>query len=652
MNKDVELEEKMNYFEQYQSEIIKTCKEYASKDVFQCLHDDGKITSQTYDKLYQQILDFKNIMDKAHLEKGDRVIILDTYGPAVLRTFISASYWNLTVALIDINLPQQELDYFVDYLDARAIFTSEKYISKINEDARKRMPVLDQSKEDASYPDISGFSHELPLKKTIDPNFEAAAIILSSGTTSNMKPILITHRSLMLCAEVIEKISKIPMDKTYLLLFPLFHISGLASAVATFFYGFTMQMVEQFSPAVLQEALQTFNPYLFGMVPKVFELMIQKMHQEIETKGKLVKTYYKIADSISGFFLKQLHIRCVGRLLMKPFAKALFGKNIRYLCVGAAPCVPEVAETIMKMGIVWDYVYASTECGLPITGVGCKEYSGNAYVGNVFSNDYANIMIKNPDLEGVGEIYVKTDFIMKGYFRDSELTKNSFEDGYFKTGDLGRIDKDGNLYIVGRQKETIILQTGKKVSPYDLEDVLNAKLESNCELAVCGVLNEKDGYDLIHVFVKDMNYSDEKKGELQNQILEIGRKEAAMYPIYKIHFVQDIPKTIIGKVKRYILKGMLDPNEVVIENKEKEPQHIQYTGDLTIDILAIMQKFAQKEESCTLDDYWQEIMPMDSLKVFELCTEIELQTGAHISAEILEQDTISDVIEYIKKIRK
>ena len=131
MNKDVELEEKMNYFEQYQSEIIKTCKEHASKDVLQCLHTDGKITSQTYDKLYQQILDFKNIMDKAHLEKGDRVIILDTYGPAVLRTFISASYWNLTVALIDTNLPQQELDHFVDCLDARAIFTSEKYINKI-----------------------------------------------------------------------------------------------------------------------------------------------------------------------------------------------------------------------------------------------------------------------------------------------------------------------------------------------------------------------------------------------------------------------------------------------------------------------------------------------------------------------------------------
>lgn len=109
----------------------------------------------------------------------------------------------------------------------------------------------------------------------------------------------------------------------------------------------------------------------------------------------------------------------------------------------------------------------------------------------------------NQDNEGMGEIAVKTPLGMKGYFRNEKLTKETInKDGYILTGDLGKIGARGYLQVVGRAKEVMILRNGKKVSPYDIERMYGKWMDRPVELVCCGVQNERDGYDEIHLFLE------------------------------------------------------------------------------------------------------------------------------------------------------
>ena len=143
---------------------------------------------------------------------------------------------------------------------------------------------------------------------------------------------------------------------------------------------------------------------------------------------------------------------------------------------------------------------------------------------------------------------------MKGYFRDEELTKSAFdENGYFKTGDLGYIDKKNNLHITGRLKEVIILHTGKKVAPFDV-DSLYGKLNPSVSMACVGVPNEGGTYDEIHLFIEKGDLSEDTQREVKKQIIAFSSDTSTIYQISKIHFIDKLPTTSVGKVKRFKLK--------------------------------------------------------------------------------------------------
>jgi len=248
----------------------------------------------------------------------------------------------------------------------------------------------------------------------------------------------------------------------------------------------------------------------------------------------------------------------LGANIFKKVRNQVFGNSIRVLLTGGSLCGKSTSAFFLSLGIdMWSDCYASTETNLPITVTGLADRFPVGTVGNISRYENINIKIHSPDEHGIGEIRVKTNLRMKGYFRDPELTDAAFdEDGYFKTGDLGYIDKKDYLHVTGRIKEAIMLHTGKKVAPSDVDD-LYCKLCPDIPIASCGVPYRDGTYDEIHLFVEKGELLEKEQQNLKNLIMDFSAETSTIYQISVVHFIDKLPTTSVGKVKRFQLKEIV-----------------------------------------------------------------------------------------------
>jgi len=318
-----------------------------------------------------------------------------------------------------------------------------------------------------------------------------------------------------------------------------------------YFSGSDVGMIENVTATKLRTGLLEYNPHIFSIVPKVYDLMAQKMKEAIREKGVAVSTIIKVLLALSGFARKHLNIR-VGRYMFGSVIKKAFGDNFWGLGTGASLCSKETTKFFLNLGFEWANFYALTETNVPTVSTGVFDRYPIEGVGRIDRYDEIKVKIHAPDEKGIGEIRVKTVLIMKGYFRDPELTAAAFdEDGYFKTGDLGYIDKKNYLHVTGRLKEAIVLHTGKKVAPFDVE-ALYGKLLPEINMACVGVPARGGQFDEIHLFIEDV--SEDKRQEIKQAIMNFSGETSTIYQIAKIHFIDKLPITSVGKVKRFVLK--------------------------------------------------------------------------------------------------
>jgi len=372
-----------------------------------------------------------------------------------------------------------------------------------------------------------------------------------------MKGVMITYSSMIGMYDIMSPLLNVRSDlKPYTTLFvlPLNHVSGLFAGYTAFFDGSDTVMVEEIDATKLSSALLKSNPTHFMMVPRVYGLIEQRIRQEINKKGKLASSIVLSLIAFCGFARKNFGLN-LGKNLFKKVRDQVFGNRILVLGTGGTLCDASISYFFLSLGIdLWCDCYASTETNLPIAVTTLSDKFPSGTVGNV--TRYENIMVKvqNPDNYGVGEIRVKTGLIMKGYFRDSILTAAAFDDeGYFKTGDLGYINKKGYLYVTGRMKESIQMYTGKKVAPSDV-DALYSSICNEIIIASCGVPRNNETYDEIHLFVEKGDKTESELLNLKNEIMEYSARTSTLYQISDLHFIDKIPTTSVGKVKRFQLK--------------------------------------------------------------------------------------------------
>ena len=543
-----------NSIAKYPSNIAFTIKNKENKEV--------KYRDITYKEFGDEI----NYLGTAFLRlgfKGKNVAVISKNRYEWALTYYAVLDGVGRIIPLDKGLPEQEIELSLIRSKADVIVFEESYtdiilnIMKNNKTQLKEYICMDNVEENRfkkmnellllGKQEILNGNNEY-LNAEIDSN-AISIVLFTSGTTSLAKAVMLSHKNIASNIYALTSAEKIYDTDVNIAFLPFHHTFG--STGLTFFLSCGAKNVFCDGLRHIAQNLKEYKVSVFVCVPLILEAMHKKIMQEIEKQGKTKKV--KFAMKISNFLLKfGIDIR---RKIFKDVLNNL-GGNLRFVVSGAAAIDKNVAKDFNAFGILTVQGYGLTETS-PVL---CAENAKSIRYGSVgFPVCNVEVKIDNPNEKGIGEVIAKGPNVMAGYYENEEATNETLIDGWFHSGDLGYIDKDGYVFITGRKKNVIVLKNGKNVYPEELEVLIN-NLTYVEESMVFGmpkdddlVLSAKIVYN--KDYIKD-TYPNITKEELEKIIWEDIKainKTLTNYKHIKNIIITDEPmiKTTTAKIKRF-----------------------------------------------------------------------------------------------------
>lgn len=388
------------------------------------------------------------------------------------------------------------------------------------------------------------------IKHKVDP-YKMSILLFTSGTTAKSKAVMLNQYGIATNVYDMLLVESFYQTDVNIAFLPFHHIFGSTGMLVMLASG--MKTVFPDGLRYIKQNLIEYKVSVFVGVPILIDKMYNTIMKEIE-KQKKTKTLNNVIRISNALCKININIK---KILFKNINQALGGK-MRMIISGGAPLDTKVAKWFNEIGIHLVQGYGLTETSPVIAAE--NDYKIKYGSVGIPMKDM-KVKIENKDNSGIGEIAVKGPNVMLGYFKDEELTKEVLKNGWFYTGDLGYIDKDGFLFITGRKKDLIVLKNGKKVFPEELEILIN-RLEEVEESFVYGLPNKEDK-DNVKIAVKVV-YNEKvvrlKYGDIQEQeLFEIIWKKIKdinkTLPMYKyikslILSKEPLIKTTTNKIKR------------------------------------------------------------------------------------------------------
>ncbi len=471
------------------------------------------------------------------------------------------------VVPLDKALPDNELESLILRSQVEAIFYSSKYDTIMNTLREKKNTNLKYFISMDLQENTNGIYSQKALqekgkklleegnKQYLDAKIDAdkmGIMLFTSGTTAMSKAVMLSHKNLVTnVMDIIQRFDLTEEDR-FLSFLPLHHVF---ECTVGFLYPVSIGGSIAFCEGVkhMADNIKEFDITAMISVPAVFDIIYRKVMKTIEKKGKMA-TLEK-GKKISNVLLKvKIDLR---KQLFKEVHESL-GPKLKLVVTGGAALDPETEKGFNDLGFDVEQGYGLTETA-PVIAAETPKCRRLGSIGKKFPS--VEVKIDDPDEEGIGELMAKGPSIMLGYYENEEATKSALEpDGWFHTGDLARIDKDGFIYIAGRKKSVIVLNNGKNVFPEEIETLLNKvegiketfvyeKKEDDGDVKVCvEIVYDKEMIkDLYHI-------EDEEKIKefLWKKVKEVNK----LMPKYKyvremIVTEEPLIKTTTLKIKRH-----------------------------------------------------------------------------------------------------
>lgn len=492
------------------------------------------------------------------IKKGDKIAVLGRNSTHWGATFLSAISAGLVIVPIMPDFDEENTNHIINHSESKVVIGAKALLDKID---HKKSPNLEAVivLEDFSFhsakdekikfklSDGFQFYKENDLAKDAfifeEWNPEDMCVIsYTSGTSGTTKGVMIPERSLV--SNIIFGQENMPLksgDKIVSFL-PMAHVYGL---VFEFLFPATLGCHTTFlskmpSPTIITKVFADVKPHLILSVPLVIEKIYKK--RLLPTLQKPVMKILLTIPGISNILLKKIR----GKLV------ETFGGRFFEIVVGAAPLSADVEKFFKRIKFPFTIGYGMTECG-PLISYEAWDKIMTSSAGKIVDRMEVRIDSKDP-FNIVGEIQVKGENVMLGYFKNEELTKDTFtKDGWLKTGDLGIIDENNFIYIKGRSKNMILGPSGQNIYPEELEaKVSNLPFVSEC------VVSERDGRLVALVYpdfeaLRAKNIQDTKLPEIMDENLKKVNSEIPKYEqISRIELVkEEFEKTPKKNIKRF-----------------------------------------------------------------------------------------------------
>ena len=546
-------------------EILKnTVEKYGDNNAFIIKNKDmTTYTYITYKRMQEDINKLGTALMKLGF-KGKRIAVIGKNRYEWAMGYYAVVNGLGVVVPLDKGLPKEEIELSLKRSAADAIICEGSYVDTVKEIVNngntqiKLCVSMDDIEETENVISINTLlkqgAEELEkgndeyLKAEIDD--EATDIILfTSGTTDLAKAVEMSHRNIAANINGLLDHERIYPTDVNMAFLPFHHTFGSTGLLYFMSVGATTVFCDGIKH--IAKNLKEYKVSVFFCVPLIIESMHKKVMQEIEKKGKT--KVVKIGKAISKFLLKfKIDIR---RKLFKDVIDGL-GGSLRFVISGAAAIDKQVAIDFNDFGILTVQGYGLTETA-PVL---CAENEYTMRAGSIGKPLYnVQMKIASPDENGIGEIIAKGPNVMKGYYENLKETAKVLKDGWFYTGDLGYMDKDGYFYISGRDKNVIVLKNGKNIYPEELE-VLVSNLPYVAENMVFGLpkgddllLSVKIVYNKDYVNEHYPNVSEEELKEIiWKDIKEEVNSKLTNFKHIKHLIITDEPmvKTTTNKVKR------------------------------------------------------------------------------------------------------
>jgi len=607
----------------------------------------------TYGEIHRYAGRVGSFLMRSGVRQGDRVLLISENRPEWAMGYFGILRAGATAVPVDPELSEPEVVNLAQKAKAIACLISEKSAQSLTglfrafAQAKLQTQVhsLAQAMEgDSAFPDRIG-----PVKKSASPE-QVASLIFTSGTTGNPKGVMLTHRNF---ASLVAKLSgafDLRAGDGLLSVLPLHHTFEFSCGfLLPFSRGAEITYLDELTADRLGEVFETGRITAMIGVPALWQLLHRKVTQELTARPTLVEQGIRALMSAHSE-LRNRSAFNLGKILFWPVHRK-FGGRLKFLVSGGSALPEDVSKAFHALGFDLSEGYGLTEAAPVLTVATASNKKPSGTVGKALPG--IELKIAHPDADGIGEVLARGPNVMAGYFEDRDSTDAILADGWLHTGDLGRLDPEGRLFLVGRKKEVIIDGNGRNVYPDELEE-LYANHPHIKELSIVGLADEIGGEKVACLCAPD--YKDRPREEVRREIEQHFQRKSVEMPFYrrvKVLRIWDgeLPRTSTRKVKRNLVVEELRRLERIAASSERAKQAAVAASPGGVDewlyplIAEVLQRprLEIRPEARLIAD-----LGFDSLMLTELSVALE-DAGVSIPAveDLTQLNTVADLRQLI-----
>jgi long-chain acyl-CoA synthetase len=650
--------------------FLESVEKYPENIALELQRSSGQVESITYGELRRKSESVGRWLRESGMSEGVRCAIMAGNGPLWVAAYLGIMSAGAAAVPLDTAFNAHQVNKLLWDSGSAIIFTDSEHlpvVEKAIEETLVRIVMIDGSGE-GRYSNLTSMfaigADDFHPARIFDS--DTAVILYTSGTTSDPKGVVLTHKNLLAEADAIFSAVAVSPQDTILGVLPLFHaLAQVANLLMPFAIGARIVYLEELNTTELLRALSERGITVFCCVPQFFYLIHERVMQQVSARPLPARLGFHSLMAASaagrkiGLNLGKLFFRRVHRML---------GPKMRFFITGGSAFDPRVGCDLEKLGFRLLQAYGLTETSGGATVTPPRDNVMGS-VGKPLKGVEIRIVEPQP-AEGmpfpVGEIAIRGEIIMKGYYNRVDATAEAIRDGWLFSGDLGYQDERGNLFITGRKKEIIVLSSGKNIYPEELEAhyMRSPFIKEICVMGLVNRPGEPFSERLHAVIVPDFDVLRERKIVNAREVIRFDVENLSMeLPSTKRILSFDLwadplPRTTTRKLKRFVIQQRVMAGEggdigsgVVAEEPTGEEAAWLASPDVRKAIAVI--RNAGKAEKPVLPTSNLELdLGFDSMERVELVVALEREMQAELDEKVIAQVyTVRELVDAVLQAR-